>query len=251
MASPQSAHGRQWFISDLHLSRERPGTQALLERFLAEFPDDGDRLYILGDLFDAWIGDDDDAELARDVREGIHGAVARGVRVFVQRGNRDVFLGRRFGRDTGALMLPDEFVVPVAGQATLLLHGDQLCTDDIDYQRARRRLHNPLYRWFLLRKPLAERRALARDFRQRSREAKAGKCEEIMDANDATVLRYLRRHNVAHMIHGHTHRPATHSHRLPDGCEATRLVLPEWHGDIAEAWVDDGIALRSRRIEPA
>lgn len=234
---------RQWFISDLHLAIERADTLALFEHFIATLPEAGDRVFILGDLFDAWIGDDDDAELAVRVRAAMRGASDRGVRLFLQRGNRDFLIGRRLVRDTGAMLLPDCFVTPVAGEPTLLMHGDLLCTDDVDYQKARRRFRNPLFQWIMLRKPLAERRRIATDYRRRSGELTALKPADIMDVNDQTVLRYLRRHGVARLIHGHTHRPAEHRHRLPDGREANRLVLPEWHGESAVAWVDDGKAL--------
>ena len=234
---------RQWFISDLHLAIERPETLALFEHFLQHYPRHGDRLYILGDLFDAWIGDDDDAELADRVRHALREASQRGVAVFIQRGNRDFLIGRQLMRDCGATLLPDCHVTSVAGRPTLLMHGDLLCTDDADYQRARRRFHNPLFRWLLLRRSLPERRRIAADYRARSGQAKALKPVDIMDVNPDTVLRYLQRHDVHQLLHGHTHRPASHRHPLPDGSTATRIVLPEWHGDSATIWMDDGTRL--------
>jgi UDP-2,3-diacylglucosamine hydrolase len=125
-----------------------------------------------------------------------------------------------------------------------------LCTDDVEYQKARRRFRNPIFRWLMLRKSLAERRKLADHIRERSRERKALKAEDIMDVNTDTVVRYLQRHGVRQLIHGHTHRPATHAHRLPDGREATRLVLPEWHDDTAIAWCDDGKRLSPVALAP-
>jgi len=240
---------RQWFISDLHLAIERPQTLVLFEHFLQHYPRDADRLYILGDLFDAWIGDDDDAELADRVRHALRQATQRGVAVFIQRGNRDFLMGRRLMRDCGATLLPDCRVTRIAGRPTLLMHGDLLCTDDIEYQRARRRFRNPLFRWFVLRKPLAERRRIAADYRRRSGEAKALKPSDIMDVNPDTVLRYLERYRVRQLLHGHTHRPATHRHTLPDGSTATRIVLPEWYGDSVSAWMDDGTRLAQVPIE--
>ena len=234
---------RQWFISDLHLAIERPHTLELFERFLAGHPQPGDRVFILGDLFDLWIGDDDDAELARRVRVALCAATERGVAIDLQRGNRDIMMGRRLAEDCGARLLPDRYVTEVAGERTLLMHGDLLCSDDVDYQRMRRKLTNPLVRWVLLRKSLRERRRIANDIRRRSGEQKALKAEDIMDVNPDTVARYLRRHRVARMIHGHTHRPALHQVTLPDGRHAERLVLPEWHADHATAWVDDGTSL--------
>jgi UDP-2,3-diacylglucosamine hydrolase len=236
----------QWFISDLHLAIERPDTLTLFEYFLEHHPRSGDRLYILGDLFDVWIGDDDDAELAERVRRALRRASQRGVELLIQRGNRDFLIGRRLMQDCGAKLLPDCVVSEVAGQPTLLMHGDLLCTDDVDYQRARRRFRNPLFQWFMLRKSLQQRRRISADYRRRSGEATALKPSEIMDVNPDTVLRYLERYRVRQLVHGHTHRPATHRHRLPDGSEATRLVLPEWLGDTTTVWRDDG-----RRLEPA
>ncbi len=235
----------QWFISDLHLAAERPATLALFERFLGDHAQAGDRVFILGDLFDAWIGDDDDAPLANAVRAAIGAATRRGVAVAMQRGNRDFLLGRRLMRACGATLLPDCHVVDVAGRATLLMHGDLLCPDDVDYQKARRRFHTPLFQWLFLRRSLDGRRRIADDYRRRSGEAVAQKTAEIMDVNDDTVQQYLERHAVGQLIHGHTHRPAIHQHVLGDGDHATRLVLPEWHGDHAVAWRDDG-----SRLEP-
>jgi UDP-2,3-diacylglucosamine hydrolase len=234
---------RQWFISDLHLAEERPQTVALFERFLAGYPRAGDRLYILGDLFDAWIGDDDDAALAQRIRAALRATSARGVALYIQRGNRDFLMGRRLMRACGAERLPDPHVAAVAGEPTLLMHGDLLCTDDVDYQRVRRKLRNPLFQWVMLRKSLAGRRRIAAEYRRRSGEKTAMTPAEIMDVNPDTVADYLMRYGVHRLIHGHTHRPATHRHRLPDGSSATRIVLPEWHEDRAAAWVDDGNAL--------
>jgi len=234
---------RQWFISDLHLADERPDTIALFERFLAEYPQSGDRVFILGDLFDVWIGDDDDSDIANRIRNDLRDLTRRNVELLVQQGNRDFAMGRRLMRQVAARALPDTFVTDVAGEPTLLMHGDLLCTDDVEYQQARKRFRNPIFQWLMLRKSLAARRRIADDIKRRSRERKALKPENIMDVNADTVIDYLQRHRVRQLIHGHTHRPARHTVRLPDGTDALRLVLPEWHADQAAAWVDDGKVL--------
>jgi UDP-2,3-diacylglucosamine hydrolase len=239
---------KQWFISDLHLAIERPGTLALFEHFLATYPQAGDRLFILGDLIDIWIGDDDDAQLAVRLRAALRSASDRGVILFIQRGNRDIVMGKRLMRDCGATLLPDRFVTEVAGETTLLMHGDLLCTDDVGYQKMRRRFRNPVFQWFMLRKSLDERRRIVASYRSRSREMKALKPADIMDVNADTVVRHMRKYHVRQLIHGHTHRPASHQHQLPDGTTGTRLVLPEWHEDHAIAWVDDGSRLEQLPI---
>ena len=231
---------KQWFISDLHLAAERPQTLVLFEHFLNTYPHSGDRLFILGDLFDVWIGDDDDAEVAVRVRRALRATSERGIEVLIQRGNRDLIMGKRLMRECGASMLPDCHVTGVAGQPTLLMHGDLLCTDDVDYQKTRRRFRNPLFQWVMLRKSLQERRRIVAEYRSRSRELTALKPADIMDVNADTVSRYLKKYCTRQLIHGHTHRPASHEHQLPDDTVATRLVLPEWHEDRAVAWLDDG-----------
>jgi len=236
------------FISDLHLSESRPETTRLFERFLSERPHPGDQLYILGDMFDAWVGDDDDAPLAERVRSALRKLSDRGVEVLIQRGNRDFLLGRRFMRETGATLLPDPYLTEVAGKPTLLMHGDLLCSDDLAYQKARRKLRNPLFQWLALRRSLAARRRLAAEYRRRSGEVTAMTAADIMDANEQTIREFLQRHHAAQLIHGHTHRPAVHQHPLADGSVAQRHVLDEWHADHAAAWVDDGTQLQREEI---
>jgi UDP-2,3-diacylglucosamine hydrolase len=230
----------QWFISDLHLATERPHTIDLFASFMRDAISPGDRVFILGDLFDVWIGDDDDGPLAERVREILSSTTERDIEVAIQRGNRDFLMGKRLMAATGAQLLPDCYVTRVGGKDTLLMHGDLLCTDDVDYQKARRRFRNPLFQWLMLRRSLAARRRIAADYRRRSGEATAAKTSEIMDVNAQTVGEYLKRFDVHQLIHGHTHRPAIHQHAMPDGSHATRLVLPEWHRDHAVAWRDHG-----------
>ena len=224
------------FISDLHLSADRPGTLELFLGFLAGRARQAQRLYILGDLFDAWIGDDDDALPGPQVRAGIRALTQSGTACLLMRGNRDFLIGRAFARDTGVTLLRDPTRIDLDGTPTLLMHGDLLCTDDIAYQKFRRRMRNPLIQRLFLWKSLASRRAVAAEYRRKSGSATAMKAEQIMDVNPRTVEDYLGRSGARTLIHGHTHRPGDHSLTL-DGQPAVRLVLAEWHQNQAEVLV--------------
>lgn len=224
----------QLFIADLHLSAERPDTLALFLRFLTERAPRAQRLYVLGDLFDAWIGDDDDSDMARRVRAGLKALTESGTAVYIQHGNRDFLIGDAFLAATGARLLEETVVVDLAGHPTLLMHGDLLCTDDVDYQQARHMLRDPAFIADFLSRPLAERAALAAQYREKSGEATSLKAQDIMDVNEATVVGYLRRHQATRLIHGHTHRPGVHALQV-DGQAAERWVLSEWHAQHGEA----------------
>jgi UDP-2,3-diacylglucosamine hydrolase len=235
------------FIADLHLSEERPAVTELFLRFLRERAADAEALYILGDLFDAWIGDDDDSQLANAVRDAIKSVTDRGTWVFVQAGNRDFLIGERFLRETGSEMLDETSVIDLAGQRTLMMHGDLLCTDDTDYQQARIMLRSPAFIAEFSAKSLPERRTLAVEYRRRSGEATSLKAEDIMDVNPHTVADYLRHHEASRLIHGHTHRPGCHSLEL-DGLEAQRWVLGEWNVDGATILSADNDGLNLERF---
>ncbi|MCP3869877.1 MAG: UDP-2,3-diacylglucosamine diphosphatase [Gammaproteobacteria bacterium] len=218
------------FISDLHLSQERPGTLGLFFRFLAEQAAQADTLYILGDLFDAWIGDDNDAPPIPQILGAMQQLTASGTRLYIMHGNRDFLIAEGFAAATGCKLLADTEMVTLAGTPTLLTHGDLLCTDDVDYQRARMLVRNPAFIDELMSKSIPERIALAAEFRKHSGEATSIKAADIMDVNQQTVERYMTEAGVTRLIHGHTHRPATHDFTL-DGEQAQRIVLPEWHDD--------------------
>lgn len=221
------------FISDLHLAPERPATVELFLGFLRTRARQADSLYILGDLFDAWIGDDDDQPPYPRIRRALQELTAQGTECAIMHGNRDFLIGKRFARETGCTLLKDPTLLDLAGTPTLLMHGDLLCTDDVPYQRFRRRIRNPIVIRLFLWKSLDKRRAVAADYRRKSGAATAGKKDDIMDVNQGTVQDYMRRYSATHLIHGHTHRPGGHRFEL-DGRTVTRGVLAEWHEDRGE-----------------
>ena len=216
-------------LSDLHLSPARPAAVAAFHAFARGPARAASVVYILGDLFDWWLGDDQLREpFAHAIGESIRGITAAGVPVYFARGNRDFMLGDDFARATGARLLPDETVVDLGGTRTLLLHGDELCVDDVDYQRYRARIRAPRVMRRLLALPYFIRRTIAWYLRHRSRDANALKAESIMDVSGSAVVEAFRRHGVKRMIHGHTHRPARHEHPV-DGDTRERYVLADWH----------------------
>jgi UDP-2,3-diacylglucosamine hydrolase len=238
------------FISDLHLAPERPATVEIFLGFLRGRARQADRLYILGDLFDAWIGDDDDTPPYPLVRAEMRELTRAGTACFIMHGNRDFLLGRAFCRDTGCRLLGDPTAIAIAGSRTLLTHGDLLCTDDVPYQRFRRRIRNPIVVRLFLWKSLTKRRDIAADYRTKSGAATALKAEAIMDVSQPTVADFMRRHRVGRLIHGHTHRPGDHQFVL-DGMPMTRSVLAEWHEDHGEVLVSSEDGWRREPVNPA
>lgn len=215
------------FVSDLHLDASRPEITELFLVFLQRARA-AETLYILGDLFEAWIGDDDDDHLAGTVRKGLRALNEHGTPVYLMHGNRDFLLGDAFARQTGCRLLADPTVIDLYGQPTLLMHGDLLCTDDHAYQQFRRQVHEPAWQQTVLAKPLVERRLMASTLRGESQAANAGKQQELMDVNQEEVQRVMGEHGVQRLIHGHTHRPAVHDFFL-DGKPAQRIVLGDWY----------------------
>lgn len=211
-----------FFISDLHLDESRPEVTAAFANFLDEHRD-ASALYILGDLFEFWIGDDDDAPIANDVARLLHDYQNSGPALFLMHGNRDFLLGHRFTARVGATLLPDPSVIDVQGQRLLLMHGDSLCTRDTEYQafRALARDHN--WQAEILAKSLDERRQLAQALRKTSRDAGSRKAQDIMDVTERDVITAMQDANCETLIHGHTHRPARH-----EDVAGTRWVLGDW-----------------------
>ena len=218
------------FISDLHLSE---GRAAANERFIAFLEDQArsaGALYILGDFFEYWIGDDDlEAPFNAVIAGLLRGLTRSGVPVYLMHGNRDFLLGEGFCRATGAVLLPDPSVVEVEGEKTLLVHGDTLCTDDHDYQAWRRVARSQEWQRDFLAKPREERRRMILGLREKSKAVIEAKPADIMDVNDGAVAEALRAHGVRRLVHGHTHRAGRHEHRV-DGRLCERWVLPDWYG---------------------
>jgi UDP-2,3-diacylglucosamine hydrolase len=218
------------FISDLHLTEERPEANERFIDFLEHKARGAGALYILGDFFEYWIGDDDLAEPFNAVVAGLLAELSKkGVQLSLMHGNRDFLIGARFCAATGARLLADPTVEAIEGEKTLLVHGDTLCTDDVEYQAWRRKARDPAFQAAFLAKSLPERRQAILQMRERSKEVVQGKTAEIMDVNDAAVHEALRRHGVRRLIHGHTHRPGRHALEL-DGRRCERWVLPDWYG---------------------
>ncbi len=220
--------GRTYFIADLHLTDERPAATGRFFRFLQEEAAGADALYILGDLFEAWIGDDHDEQVAHAAARRIKALVDAGTPVYFMHGNRDFMLAARYAARSGMTLLADPARVDLYGTPTLLMHGDTLCTDDLAYQTFRRRVRRPWVLALLRLLPHALRRRLAQQARAGSESAKAAKPVEIMDVNAGEVMRVLREQQVCRLIHGHTHRPAQHVHAV-DGHDCTRWVVPDWY----------------------
>ncbi len=215
------------FVSDLHLDADRPQATRAFHRFLEQRASGAEALYVLGDLFEAWVGDDDDSALAQEVVKALAQLTAGGTAVFFACGNRDFLVGDDFARRSGAVLLEDASVVAIGGERVLLMHGDSLCTDDRDYQQFRAMVRDPKWQDQFLALPLAARRALAAQARDASRLSTSGKPMEIMDVNASAVAEAMRFYGVRRLIHGHTHRPAVHEFDL-DGAPAVRTVLGDW-----------------------
>lgn len=217
------------FISDLHLEDPRPQMTDLLLKLLAGEARQAEALYILGDLFEYWIGDDVPSPTAQRVSEGIRGLADTGVPCYFMHGNRDFLLGEKYAKEAGMTLLPETVVIDLYGTPTLLLHGDTLCTDDVEYQAFRRQVRDPKWQAAFLAQSVNERQAIAQQARDVSRQHTSSASMQIMDVNEQAVLQAFADHSVQHIIHGHTHRPAFHEHRLEDGRLASRIVLSDWY----------------------
>lgn len=216
------------FISDLHLHESRPQVTRAFFHFLYTQAIHAEALYILGDFFDAWIGDDDDSELVQDVANGLHKLSELGVAIYFMHGNRDFLLGNTYANKAGMILIPDGKVIDLYGTPSLLMHGDSLCTDDVEYQQFRTMVRSPQWQQQILAQPLAARRALAAQLREKSQSMNSLKADDIMDVSPTAVVAQMEAAGVTRLIHGHTHRPARHP-LIINGKPAERIVLGDWH----------------------
>ncbi|MGE5625627.1 MAG: UDP-2,3-diacylglucosamine diphosphatase [Bacillota bacterium] len=237
------------FISDLHLDASRPEITELFLTFLRDEAARAAQLYILGDFFEAWIGDDDDDPHHARIMDGLKALTVKGVPVSLMHGNRDFLMGEAFLRRTGAKLLPDPTVIPLGGRPTLLMHGDTLCTDDKEYQMVRRMLRDPAWQKDYLAKPLSERRAIAAHAREQSKKHTALQADYIMDVNQQAVEEAMHKHGVARLIHGHTHRPAVHRFKS-GGQDMERIVLGDWYEQSSKlSWNENRGLLTDARVK--
>ncbi len=234
------------FISDLHLTLEKPEITRRFLAFLQNRAPKAAAIYILGDLFDTWIGDDDPTPPNHKIRKQLKQLTTSGTPVFLQPGNRDFLLGKQFCLDTGVTLLDDYVVIDLHGTPTLLTHGDLLCSDDLPYQAFRIKSHTPEWQRSVLSKPLLLRLLVARWYRIRSYFHKRKKSQSIMDVNQDTVIKVMLEHQTLRLIHGHTHRPDIHNFEI-NGQSAQRFVLPAWSKDAGGllCWNNKGYQLES------
>ncbi len=225
-------------ISDLHLEEKRPDITRAFLRFLETRARQAEALYILGDFFEVWVGDDGMTPFQHEIASALKSLSLTGTRIYLMHGNRDFMIGKAFCREAGCTLLADPHVVNLSGERILLMHGDSLCTRDEGYMRLRRWLRNPVSLFILHNLSLAKRQKLAQKLRSSSKEETRMKASDIVDVTPDEVVRVMRRHKVATLIHGHTHRPATHALEI-DGQAARRMVLGDWDRQGWALQIDD------------
>ncbi|WP_423896040.1 UDP-2,3-diacylglucosamine diphosphatase [Candidatus Pelagadaptatus aseana] len=237
------------FISDLHLTPERPDITRAFQQFMTGKALEADTLYILGDFFEVWIGDDDDAPYVLNIIKWLREYSDSGHQLFFMCGNRDFLIGDNFAKAAGATLLSDPTVIDLYGIPTVLMHGDSLCTQDLEYMAFRQMSRAPAWQTELLAKPLAERRAIAQHLRQQSKSMSSMKAEDIMDVTPEEVVNTMNQLGATRMIHGHTHRPNVHPLQLGD-TQGERMVLGDWGEKLwwIEATADSAPTLRQELI---
>lgn len=221
---------QSYFIADLHLTENRPDITAAFFDFLDSkiINDDVDALYILGDFFEVWVGDDYQTDLSKSVAARLCQASKSGTEVFFIHGNRDFIMREDYAKSASMTLLPEQVVIDLYGTPTVILHGDEMCTQDIEYQQFRKKSRGWWWPKLMLAMPLWYRKKIARNAREKSKQSQAGKALEILDVTEDAVLAMFEKHQVANMIHGHTHRPNVH-HYNHAGKTLTRTVLGDWY----------------------
>ncbi|WP_404339176.1 UDP-2,3-diacylglucosamine diphosphatase [Pseudoalteromonas mariniglutinosa] len=221
---------QSYFIADLHLTEHRPDISAAFYQFLKHkiISDDVDALYILGDFFEVWVGDDYQTSLSIEVAKQLTAVSNSGTKVYFIHGNRDFILREKYAKAASMTLLPEQIVIDLYGTPTVLLHGDEMCSQDLEYQKFRKKSRSWWWPKLMLAMPLWYRRKIARDAREKSKRSQAGKTQEILDVTESAVLATFAKHQVCNMIHGHTHRPNVHHYNL-DGKTLTRTVLGDWY----------------------
>jgi UDP-2,3-diacylglucosamine hydrolase len=225
-------------ISDLHLEQERPSMTAIFERFLQGRARTAPVLFLLGDIFEVWVGDDDDDPFVAHMADALQQLHRDGVQIYFMHGNRDFLLGAAYAQRAGMTLLPDPITLELGGVRTVLAHGDAQCTDEVAYQQFRQQARSESWQRQILSMPLNDRRTMARQLRQESTQGQQARADAGMgyaDVTQAAVRELVLEQHADRLIHGHTHRPADHVMDLPDGRQAQRIVLSDWHDDRGEA----------------
>ncbi|NVK22830.1 MAG: UDP-2,3-diacylglucosamine diphosphatase [Kangiellaceae bacterium] len=235
------------FISDLHLCEERPDLTALFNKYMNEIAPHSNELYVLGDLFESWIGDDDDSEFAESIIAQFKAYSDSGKKLYFQHGNRDFLLADEFSKQTGGIIIDEVSPLAIGDQKALLMHGDSLCWDDVDYLKFRQMVRSQEWQNQLLSQPLAVRRAIAADLRQKSKEAQENKAESICDVHPQAIEEVLQENKATILIHGHTHRPDFHDIEI-GGKHCQRIVLSDW-GEQGNYLTVNGTDIESHYFE--
>ncbi len=236
------------FISDIHLTEQDPIITAAFLDLVQHQAQQCQQVYILGDLFDVWLGDDAITTFHEVILNAIYALSQQGSEVFFMHGNRDFLVGDIFAQRTGCHLLDQTTVIDLNGQKTLLLHGDQLCSEDVDYQQFRQQVRNPTWQQSFLSLPIPQRIQLASQARDMSTSKTQQTADAILDASQQTIIKTMQAANVSQLIHGHTHRPAVH-HFLLNGQMAERIVLGDWGPKCSTLLFEkDHFVLNDRRI---
>ncbi len=238
-----------YFIADLHLSESRPDISACFLRFLKNDAIHAEKLYILGDLFEAWVGDDDDSAYLKTISTALSTLATYSTKIYYIHGNRDFLLGKHYAKKSSIILLPEIDLIDLYGQEVVIMHGDTLCTRDVDYQVFRKKSRSWWWQMIIKSLPLFLRKKIAADYRKKSAAATALKPQDIMDVTPSEVINCLEQYHSQLLIHGHTHRPAVHE-ITANNKKAKRIVLGDWYEQ--GAWLkvsSEGIELMNQPLD--